>query len=55
MSTSATEFRGESRIGYLWNKRYHWTFNRKGRLSLHRGGVEEKCSRVHYNQRGDKQ
>jgi hypothetical protein len=54
MATTTTDFRGFSRIGW-GGKLYHWTFNRKGRLSLHKGGVDSKCNRVHYNQRGQKQ
>ena len=60
MATSSTAFRGPSSIGRMWPFMgwpgpfiYHWTFNRKGNLSLHRGEAE-KCKRVHYNQRGDK-
>ena len=55
MSTSFTDFKGFSSIGYSWGKQYHWTFSRRGCLLLHRGGVESKCKRIHHNQRGDKQ
>jgi len=55
MATSTSDFRGSSSIGLRFGKLYHWTFNRKNQLTLHPGGVDGKCTRVHYNQRGDKQ
>jgi hypothetical protein len=42
-----------SRILIDLGKAYHWTFNKKGRLTLHTKPIN-KCKRVHLTKSGER-
>lgn len=43
------------RLAFFFGKTYHWTYNRRGKLTLHKGNHFATCRRVHYNKSGEKQ